>query len=83
VLKGDGRIRCREPFANLVAPLETREHPVLYMQVDQQQQWVASFPLGRMEAPEGVALATLFLASKSSSRLTSVTLDVTGGKVLV
>jgi NAD(P)-dependent dehydrogenase (short-subunit alcohol dehydrogenase family) len=53
------------------------------MSRDQQQQWAALFPLGRMGASEDVALATLFLASKSASWLTDVTLDVTGGKVLV
>jgi NAD(P)-dependent dehydrogenase (short-subunit alcohol dehydrogenase family) len=49
------------------------------MSGDQQQQWAASFPLGRMGASEDVALATLFLASKSSSWLTDVTLDTTPG----
>jgi len=48
-----------------------------------QKQWAASFPLGRMGAPEDVALATLYLVSESSSWLTGVTLDVAGGKVMV
>jgi NAD(P)-dependent dehydrogenase (short-subunit alcohol dehydrogenase family) len=51
--------------------------------VNNQKQWAASFPLGRMGAPEDVALATLYLASESSSWLTGVTLDVAGGKVMV
>jgi len=33
--------------------------------------------------PEDVALATLFLASESSSWLTGVTLDVAGGKIML
>lgn len=45
-----------------------------------QKQWAASFPLGRMVAPEDVALATLYLASESSSWLTGVTLDVAGAR---
>jgi aspartate racemase len=45
-----------------------------------QKQWAASFPLGRMGAPEDVALATLYLASASSSWLTGVTLDVAGAR---
>ena len=47
------------------------------------RQWAAAFPLGRMGTPEDVALATLFLASESSSWLTGVTLDVAGGKVML
>jgi 3-oxoacyl-[acyl-carrier protein] reductase len=45
-----------------------------------QMQRAASFPLGRMGAPEDVALATLSLASESSSWLTGVTLDVAGAR---
>jgi 3-oxoacyl-[acyl-carrier protein] reductase len=40
-------------------------------------------PLGRMGTPEDVALATLFLASDSSSWITGVTLDVAGGRIMV
>jgi len=48
--------------------------------VNSQKQWAASLPLGRMGAPEDVALATLYLASESSSWLTGVTLDVVGAR---
>jgi aspartate racemase len=48
--------------------------------VNNQKQWAASFPLGRMGAPEDVGLATLYLASESSSWLTGVTLDVAGAR---
>ena len=48
--------------------------------VNSQKQWAASLPLGRMGAPEDVALATLYLASESSSWLTGVTLDVAGAR---
>jgi 3-oxoacyl-[acyl-carrier protein] reductase len=43
----------------------------------------AMHPLGRMGTPEDVALATLFLASESSSWITGVTLDVAGGRIIV
>lgn len=41
------------------------------------------FPLGRIGVPEDVAAATLFLSSSSSSWITGVTLDVSGGKVML
>jgi 3-oxoacyl-[acyl-carrier protein] reductase len=40
-------------------------------------------PLGRMGTPEDVALATLFLASESSSWIMGVTLDVAGCRIMV
>lgn len=40
-------------------------------------------PLGRMGMPEDCAAATLFLASESSSWLTGVTVDVSGGRVML
>jgi 3-oxoacyl-[acyl-carrier protein] reductase len=36
-----------------------------------------------MGTPEDVALATVFLASESSSWITGVTLDVAGGRIIV
>ncbi len=47
------------------------------------QEMVATHPLGRLGAPEDVALATLFLASDSSSWLTGITLDVAGGQIML
>ena len=40
-------------------------------------------PLGRMGAPEDVALAALFLVYESSSWITGVTVDVAGGRIIV
>jgi NAD(P)-dependent dehydrogenase (short-subunit alcohol dehydrogenase family) len=41
------------------------------------------FPLGRIGVPEDVAFATLFLASECSSWITGVTVDISGGRVIV
>ena len=49
----------------------------------QQQEVAALHPLGRLGEPEDVALATLFLALNSTSRITGVTLDVAGGRIMV
>jgi 3-oxoacyl-[acyl-carrier protein] reductase len=71
------RVNCLAPDSILTERVQR------LMPEAQQQQWTAMFPLGRMGAPEDVALATLFLASDSSSWITGVTLDVAGGKVMV
>jgi 3-oxoacyl-[acyl-carrier protein] reductase len=42
-----------------------------------------SFPLRRIGQPEDVAAATLFLASHASSWVTGVTLDISGGKIML
>jgi len=71
------RVNCLAPDSILTGRIQR------LMSENQQKQWAAMFPLGRMGAPEDVGLATLFLASESSSWLTGVTLDVAGGKVMV
>jgi 3-oxoacyl-[acyl-carrier protein] reductase len=71
------RVNCLAPDSILT------EHTRSHMSEDQVRQWAEAFPLGRMGAPEDVALATLFLASESSSWLTGVTLDVAGGKIML
>jgi 3-oxoacyl-[acyl-carrier protein] reductase len=71
------RVNCLAPDSILT------ERTRSYMTEDQVRQWVEAFPLGRMGTPEDVALATLFLASESSSWLTGVTLDVAGGKIML
>jgi 3-oxoacyl-[acyl-carrier protein] reductase len=71
------RVNCLAPDSILT------ERTRSYMTEDQVRQWSAGFPLGRMGAPVDVALATLFLASESSSWLTGVTLDVAGGKIML
>lgn len=45
---------------------------------------VAKTPLGRLGQPEESAMATLFLASDAASGyLTGVTLDISGGRVML
>ena len=75
---GDGvRVNCIAPSA---------------IENDKMRAWVPEerrlalgreFPLGRIGQPEDVAAAALFLASGTSSWITSVTLDISGGKVMV
>jgi 3-oxoacyl-[acyl-carrier protein] reductase len=71
------RVNCLAPDTILT------ERTQRYLTAEQQQQWTATFPLGRMGTPEDVALATLFLSSASSAWLTGVTLDLAGGKVML
>lgn len=68
---------------NCVAPGAVRTDRLRRMPEAVQQQVAALHPLGRLGAPEDVALATLFLASDSSSWITGVTVDVAGGRVML
>jgi 3-oxoacyl-[acyl-carrier protein] reductase len=69
------RVNCLAPHTVLV------ERTRRLMPEEQQRRIAAQIPLRRLGTPEDVALATLFLASESSSWMTGVTLDVAGGKV--
>jgi 3-oxoacyl-[acyl-carrier protein] reductase len=71
------RVNCLAPSSVLT------ERVKRLMPEGTQQQVAAMHPLGRMGTPEDVALATLFLASESSSWITGVTLDVAGGRIIV
>jgi 3-oxoacyl-[acyl-carrier protein] reductase len=71
------RVNCLAPSSVLT---ERMKHQ---MPEATQRQVAAMHPLGRMGAPEDVALATLFLVSESSSWITGVTLDVAGGRIIV
>jgi 3-oxoacyl-[acyl-carrier protein] reductase len=69
---------------NCVAPATVLSERVRRIMSDERRQQVAAMaPLGRMGEPIDVALATLFLASDSSSWLTGVTLDVAGGRIML
>jgi len=69
------RVNCLAPHTVLV------ERTRRFMPEEHQRRIAAAIPLRRLGTPEDVALATLFLASESSSWITGVTLDVAGGKV--
>jgi 3-oxoacyl-[acyl-carrier protein] reductase len=71
------RVNCLAPSSVLT------ERVKRLMPEETQKQVAAMHPLGRMGTPEDVALATLFLASESSSWITGVTLDVAGGRIMV
>jgi 3-oxoacyl-[acyl-carrier protein] reductase len=71
------RVNCLAPSSVLT------ERVKRLMPEETRRQVAAMHPLGRMGRPEDVALATLFLASESSSWITGVTLDVAGGRIMV
>jgi len=71
------RVNCLAPSSVLT------ERVKRLMPEETQRQVAAMHPLGRMGTPEDVGMATLFLASESSSWITGVTLDVAGGLIIV
>lgn len=69
---------------NSIAPGTTRSERIDRIMDEQAQAKTAALsPLGRLGTPEDCALATLFLASDSSSWMTGVTLDISGGRVML
>jgi 3-oxoacyl-[acyl-carrier protein] reductase len=69
---------------NCVAPATILSERVNRIMSDARQNEVAAMsPLGRLGTPEDVALATLFLASDTSSWITGLTLDVAGGRIML
>jgi 3-oxoacyl-[acyl-carrier protein] reductase len=69
---------------NCIAPATVLSERIrMLMSEDRLAEVAALSPLGRMGIPQDVALATLFLASDSSSWLTGVTLDVAGGRIML
>ncbi len=70
--------------ANCVAPGTTLSERIERIMPGERQGEVAEMaPLGRLGLPRDTALATLFLVSDSASWLTGVTLDVTGGRIML
>lgn len=69
---------------NSIAPgTVTSERVERIMENDAKERTSALSPLGRLGTPEDCALATLFLASQSSAWMTGVTLDISGGRVML
>ncbi|HTB72876.1 MAG TPA: SDR family NAD(P)-dependent oxidoreductase [Polyangiaceae bacterium] len=68
---------------NCVAPSAIMNDRLAKLPAEKLREIAAGFPLGRLGAPEDVALATLYLVSDSSSWVTGVTLDISGGRIIV
>lgn len=70
--------------ANCLAPSAVENDKMrAWLPEDRRRELGASFPLGRLGQPDDVAAATLFLASSASSWITGVTLDISGGKIML
>jgi len=72
------RINGVPPGAVLVA-----RSPLHHVPEEVRGQVAGRLPLGRLGEPEDIAPAILCLASQHSSWITGVTLDVTGGGIMV
>ena len=68
---------------NCIAPSAIMNDRLAKVPAEKLREIAAGFPLGRIGVPEDVALATLYLVSESSSWITGVTLDVSGGRIIV
>jgi 3-oxoacyl-[acyl-carrier protein] reductase len=71
------RVNCISPSTILTERLQQR------IPADAKRQMTSMHPLGRLGVPADVANAFLFLASDSASWITGITLDVTGGQVMI
>jgi 3-oxoacyl-[acyl-carrier protein] reductase len=71
------RVNCLAPSAVL------NEKMAAGMTDEQRERLASAFPLGRLGHPDDVAAAAVFLLSEQASWLTGVTLDVTGGRIIV
>ena len=68
---------------NCVAPSAVMNDRLAKLPPEKLREIAAGFPLGRLGVPDDVALATLYLVSESSSWITGVTLDISGGRIIV
>jgi len=71
------RVNCLAPSAVLNEKMATA------MTDQQRDHLAAAFPLGRLGQPDDVAAAAVFLLSEHASWLAGVTLDVSGGRVIM
>ena len=69
---------------NCIAPSAIENEKMRsWMSAEDRRTLGAAFPLGRLGQPDDIAAATLFLASSASSWITGVTLDISGGKIML
>jgi 3-oxoacyl-[acyl-carrier protein] reductase len=71
------RVNCLAPSAVL------NEKMSAVMTDEQRERLAEAIPLGRIGRPDDVASAAVFLLSDQASWLTGVTLDVSGGRIIV
>jgi 3-oxoacyl-[acyl-carrier protein] reductase len=71
------RVNCLAPSAVLNGRMRR------FMSAEQLDELATAFPLGRIGQPSDVAQAVLYLASGASAWVTGLTLDLTGGRVIV
>jgi 3-oxoacyl-[acyl-carrier protein] reductase len=71
------RVNCLAPSAVL------NERMQQFLSAEQLDELATTYPLGRIGRPDDIAQAVLYLASNASSWITGVTLDLTGGRVIV
>ena len=71
------RVNCLAPSAVLNDRMQR------FMSAEQLEELAKAIPLGRIGQPGDVAQAVLYLASSVSSWVTGVTLDLSGGRVIV
>jgi 3-oxoacyl-[acyl-carrier protein] reductase len=68
---------------NCIAPSAIMNDRLAKLPPEKLREIAAGFPLGRIGVPQDVALAALYLVSEASSWITGVTLDVSGGRIIV
>jgi 3-oxoacyl-[acyl-carrier protein] reductase len=69
---------------NCVAPATTLTERIARTMTAERLEWMAQLaPLKRMGIPEDTAYASLYLVSDTASWLTGVTLDISGGRVML
>jgi 3-oxoacyl-[acyl-carrier protein] reductase len=68
---------------NCIAPSAIMNDRLAKVPPEKLREIAAGFPLGRIGVPDDVAFATLYLVSEASSWVTGVTLDISGGRIIV
>jgi 3-oxoacyl-[acyl-carrier protein] reductase len=71
------RVNCVAPGTTLTGRVER------LMDESTREQVAALAPLGRLGTPEDSAWATLYLASDAAAYLTGVTIDISGGRIML